>query len=135
MARFARKNLQVQGMKEAVTCSICQELFTDARALTCNHCFCLRCLQNLQKTAYIMPCPMCRSETVPAARELCRLLPNRAANDMVSLLFRHKNTEGKTVFWSRLQERLLLRLQDELLLLCFCVFFVAFFVLFCLNCD
>jgi len=84
-------NLPLRGMEDVVTCSICQELYTDARTLTCEHCFCMKCLLSYQTSIVIKPCPMCREETVPAARELHRLPSNKAVNEMVGLIVRHRS--------------------------------------------
>ena len=87
---MAATDLHLQGMEDIITCSICQELFTDARSLTCKHCFCYQCLIEFQTTFTRKPCPLCREETVPAARELRRLPVNKAVNDMVGLVMKHK---------------------------------------------
>lgn len=90
---MAKPDLHLQGMEDIITCSICQELFTDARTLSCKHCFCLACLQDFQTTIVNKPCPLCREETVPPARELHRLPVNRAVNDMVGLIMKHKGED------------------------------------------
>ena len=91
-------DLHVKGMEEIVTCSICTDLFTDARTLSCQHCFCLSCLKDFQTTPVIKPCPICRKDTVPAVRELHRLPANRAVNEMVGLVVQHKGKEDMYSF-------------------------------------
>ena len=81
---MASTDRHLQGMEDIITCSICQELYTDARELKCKHCFCLACLRDFQTTVVNKPCPMCREDTVPPARELHRLPANQAVNDMVN---------------------------------------------------
>lgn len=87
---MAANNLQMRGMEDTLTCGICCEMFTDARTLPCQHCFCMACLRDYQTTVVIKPCPLCKEDCVPAARELHRLPPNKVANDMVGLLIKHK---------------------------------------------
>ncbi|XP_067935728.1 uncharacterized protein [Watersipora subatra] len=89
MLKMASAN-QIKEMEDVITCSICCELFTDARNLTCQHCFCLACLKDFQTTPFIKACPICREESVPPARELNRLPPNRAINDMVGVLMKRR---------------------------------------------
>lgn len=83
---MAASNLQLKGMQDLATCGICLELFTDARTLSCSHCFCLNCLLALQNSEKIKACPTCRRKTVSARSVLHRLENNKPANDLVAFL-------------------------------------------------
>ena len=43
-------------------CSICMETFDDPRVLTCQHVFCLKCLEALCKSLKVATCPICRTD-------------------------------------------------------------------------
>ncbi|KAK7087230.1 tripartite motif-containing protein 2-like [Littorina saxatilis] len=54
--------------REALTCSLCLEIYTSPKLLPCSHSFCVKCLQDL--TTHLksgsFPCPQCREQvTVP----------------------------------------------------------------------
>ena len=62
----------VEKIAEQLTCSICLELFKNAKALPCQHSFCLECIQQLpldkREDKYYIACPSCRHPTeVPEA--------------------------------------------------------------------
>ena len=91
-------DLHVKEMEEIVTCRICSNFFSDARTLSCQHCFCLSCLINFQTTPFIKPCPICKEDTVPAVHELHRLPANRAVNDMVAVVVQRRGKKNMYSF-------------------------------------
>ena len=55
----------LHNLHEEVSCSVCQETFTDPKVLPCLHSFCLHCLNELQRTSGRVgqiSCPECRGE-------------------------------------------------------------------------
>ncbi|XP_070206011.1 tripartite motif-containing protein 54-like [Littorina saxatilis] len=54
--------------REALTCSLCLEIYTSPKLLPCSHSFCVKCLQDLTThlKSKTFPCPQCREQvTVP----------------------------------------------------------------------
>ncbi|XP_070206012.1 tripartite motif-containing protein 3-like [Littorina saxatilis] len=54
--------------REALSCSLCLEIFTSPKLLPCSHSFCVKCLQDLTThlKSKTFPCPQCREQvTVP----------------------------------------------------------------------
>ena len=54
---------------DAITCSICMEIYTDPRALPCLHTFCYTCLNNIIENTTLgygkkLPCPLCKEKHV-----------------------------------------------------------------------
>jgi len=77
-------------IKEAITCGICIQLYTDPRRLTCGHSYCLICLQQFQKsTSRQKECPVCRATTIPSKNDLENLPSNKLATDLVKLVQTH----------------------------------------------
>ena len=54
-------------IEDYLTCTICQDTYTDPKILNCNHVFCRRCLINLLSLSdsdqEYLKCPSCREET------------------------------------------------------------------------
>lgn len=78
--------IQLEDVKQTVTCGICLQLFTDPRSLSCSHSYCLVCLQHLQKGSSAKECPVCRASSIPPRRELESLTANKLAADLVKLV-------------------------------------------------
>ena len=53
-------------LEELLTCSVCQDSFTNPRILPCHHSFCQDCLervpQNKKNEVYYLSCPVCRND-------------------------------------------------------------------------
>ena len=90
--------IQLEDIKQSVTCGICLQLYTDPRVLTCNHTYCLTCLQGFQKSSSNKKnCPQCRDKSIPIKQELIELPANNLANQLVELVHQHEpDTRGKT---------------------------------------
>ena len=90
--------IQLEDIKQSVTCGICLQLYTEPRVLTCNHTYCLTCLQGFQKSASNKKnCPQCRDKSIPIKQELIELPANNLANQLVELVHQHEpDTRGKT---------------------------------------
>ena len=87
---------EMEDCKEAVTCAICLEVFSDARTLTCSHTFCLRCLFKYQTSELIQrECPSCRQNTVPKRSSLYCLPQNNFVNIIAQVIHCF---EGPVVF-------------------------------------
>ena len=51
-----------QRIKKQVTCSLCGNLFTDPKTISCMHTFCMVCLENsMDKYSGILSCPLCQA--------------------------------------------------------------------------
>ena len=54
-----------QQIEEEITCSICEDLFTDPKTIPCLHTFCKQCIEKSiesnKKKASIVCCPLCRT--------------------------------------------------------------------------
>lgn len=53
-----------ESLNDILECSVCKDVFEDARMLPCIHSFCLKCLKEMLSrcTENVITCPMCRSE-------------------------------------------------------------------------
>ena len=89
--------IQLDDIKQTVTCGICLQLFSDPRALTCGHTYCLICLQGFQKSSNKKKnCPVCRENTIPTKGDLHSLPENELARQLVILVHTHEpETKGK----------------------------------------
>lgn len=82
---------ELEESRETVTCSVCVELFRDARILNCSHSFCLHCLIGCQAQAgqdgmTETACPVCRELTVPPTADIPLLPSNVFANKVSDLI-------------------------------------------------
>jgi len=71
---------------EIALCSICTEVFTNPRLLTCRHTFCLNCLQRCaegRRCGNSIACPICRQESVIPAGGMVNLERNRDMERLV----------------------------------------------------
>jgi len=71
---------------EIALCSICTEVFTDPRLLTCRHTFCLECLEKYAEEKHsgqTVACPVCRQTSVIPAGGMVNLERNRDMDRLV----------------------------------------------------
>ena len=77
-------------LREEVTCSVCSDLFTDPKYLSCLHNFCLKCLQQWYETCGggdAVRCPQCQTQsTVPASGNLRDLPTSSRLNGLIDVL-------------------------------------------------
>ena len=59
-----------------LTCSICQDTYSDPRILPCLHSFCKGCLSKLASISTSIKCPLCRNEHTLSLKGVDELLPN-----------------------------------------------------------
>ena len=78
--------IQLDDVRQTVTCGICLQLLSDPRGLTCGHTYCLPCLKGFQTSSSRKECPICRATTVPANSSLTGLPVNKLAVDLVKLV-------------------------------------------------
>ena len=88
---FSRMSRELEESRETVTCSVCVELFNDARILNCSHSFCMHCLIGCQAQAgqdgvTEIACPVCREVTVPPLADIPLLPVNVFANKVANLI-------------------------------------------------
>jgi len=87
---------QITGeFSEIALCSICTEVFTDPRLLSCRHTFCLHCLQRCaagKRHGDAVACPMCRQESVIPSGGMVNLERNR---DMERLVETSRRVESR----------------------------------------
>ncbi|XP_067942161.1 uncharacterized protein [Watersipora subatra] len=80
------QHIQLEDVKQSITCGICLQLVSDPRALTCGHTYCLPCLKGFQGSTERAECPLCRTMTVPGKQDLDLLPVNKLASDLVKLV-------------------------------------------------
>ena len=77
-------------LREEVSCSVCSDLFTDPKHLSCLHSFCLKCLQQWYETCgggESIKCPKCQTfSRVPANGELKDLPTSFYLNGLIDVL-------------------------------------------------
>lgn len=85
----AGSGVNVDDVKEAVTCGICLQIYNDPRYLRCAHTFCLKCLHEYQTTATWKECPVCRMDCIPCHNDLEKLPVNQLAINLIGLVKLH----------------------------------------------
>ena len=77
-------------LREEVSCSVCSDLFTDPKHLSCLHSFCLKCLQQWYETCGggdAIKCPKCQTfSRVPPNGELKDLPTSFYLNGLIDVL-------------------------------------------------
>ena len=77
-------------LREEVSCSVCSDLFTDPKHLSCLHSFCLRCLKGWYETCGggdAIRCPKCQTlSQVPASGDLKDLPTSFYLNGLIDVL-------------------------------------------------
>lgn len=77
--RHQNKRLQSRWLKACLdpqefTCSICLELMIHPINLECGHSFCLRCMENLNKTEMRYRCALCRANDTKEFYEVDKIV-------------------------------------------------------------
>ena len=77
-------------LREEVSCSVCSDLFTDPKHLSCLHSFCLKCLDRWYETCgggQAIKCPKCQTLSgVPASGDLKDLPTSFYLNGLIDVL-------------------------------------------------
>ena len=77
-------------LREEVSCSVCSDIFTDPKHLSCLHSFCLKCLQQWYETCgggEAIKCPKCQTfSQVPASGDLKDLPTSFYLNGLIDVL-------------------------------------------------
>ena len=77
-------------LREEVSCSVCSDLFTDPKHLSCLHSFCLKCLKEWHETCDggdAIRCPKCQTfSQVPASGDLKDLPTSFYLNGLIDVL-------------------------------------------------
>ena len=77
-------------LREEVSCSVCSDLFTDPKHLSCLHSFCLKCLKRWHETGGggdAIRCPKCQTfSQVPASGDLKDLPTSFYLNGLIDVL-------------------------------------------------
>ena len=77
-------------LREEVSCSVCSDIFTDPKHLSCLHSFCLKCLQQWYETCgggEAIKCPKCQTfSRVPPNGELKDLPTSFYLNGLIDVL-------------------------------------------------
>ena len=77
-------------LREEVSCSVCSDLFTDPKHLSCLHSFCLKCLKGWYETCgggEVIRCPKCQTfSQVPASGDLKDLPTSFYLNGLIDVL-------------------------------------------------
>ena len=77
-------------LREEVSCSVCSDIFTDPKHLSCLHSFCLKCLQQWYETCgggEAVKCPKCQTfSQVPASGDLKDLPTSFYLNGLIDVL-------------------------------------------------
>ena len=77
-------------LREEVSCSVCSDLFTDPKHLSCLHSFCLKCLNRWYETrggGDAIKCPKCQTlSKVPASGDLKDLPTSFYLNGLIDVL-------------------------------------------------
>ena len=77
-------------LREEVSCSVCSDLFTDPKHLSCLHSFCLKCLKGWYETCGggdTIKCPKCQTlSRVPASGDLKDLPTSFYLNGLIDVL-------------------------------------------------
>ena len=77
-------------LRDKVSCSVCSDIFTDPKQLSCLHSFCLNCLNQWYRTCgggRTVKCPKCRTlSRVPASGDLKDLPTSFYLNGLIDVL-------------------------------------------------
>ena len=77
-------------LREEVSCSVCSDLFTDPKHLSCLHSFCLKCLKRWYETCgggQAIKCPKCQAlSRIPASGHLKDLPTSFYINGLIDVL-------------------------------------------------
>ena len=77
-------------LREEVSCSVCSDLFTDPKHLSCLHSFCLKCLKRWYETCgggQAIKCPKCQTlSKIPASGDVKDLPTSFYLNGLIDVL-------------------------------------------------
>ena len=77
-------------LREEVSCSVCSDLFTDPKHLSCLHSFCLKCIKRWYETCgggEAIKCPKCQTlSKIPASGDLKDLPTSFYLNGLIDVL-------------------------------------------------
>ena len=77
-------------LREEVSCSVCSDLFTDPKHLSCLHSFCLKCLKRWHETCgggEAIKCPKCQTlSRIPASSDLKELPTSFYLDGLIDVL-------------------------------------------------
>ena len=80
----------LKNLRDEVSCPVCQNIFKDPRHLSCQHSFCLECLQNWHRASgggNAITCPKCRTlSTIPTSYNLKDLPKSFYLNGFIDML-------------------------------------------------
>ncbi|XP_065888057.1 E3 ubiquitin-protein ligase TRIM71-like [Dysidea avara] len=79
-------------IEEEITCSICEDFFTDPKTIPCLHTFCKQCIESNKNTAIDVCCPLCRTQLPPDG--MARIPTNFAINRWVQIFKRKESGQG-----------------------------------------
>ena len=89
-------------LREEVSCSVCSDIFTDPKHLSCLHSFCLKCLVRWYETrggGEAIKCPKCQTlSRIPASGDLILLKESYLRYSSISLVSA-KNEDLPTSFY------------------------------------
>ena len=109
-------------LEDQLTCSICQDTFTDPRLLQCSHIYCRDCLTGLTgRNTQSLTCPNCRKvTTLPAGVE--GLQAAFYTNNFLDILSEHKKMKLDVLYCPQHEDRELelycKECKDRICLLC-----------------
>ena len=87
-----------QQIEKEITCSICGDLFTDPKTISCLHTFCKQCIEKSiesnKRMASIVCCPLCRT---PLAREDISSVPTNFTINRLVEIFGKRKEAGKSL--------------------------------------
>ena len=108
-----------QQIEEEITCSICRDLFTDPKTISCLHTFCKQCIEKSvesnKKMASIICCPLCR--TPLPTEDISSVPTNFTINRLVEIFGKRKEV-GKSI---ALKEIICSNCEDGLPAITWCV--------------
>ena len=85
-------------IEEEITCSICGDLFTDPKTISCLHTFCKQCIEKSiesnKRIASIVCCPLCRT---PLARENISSVPTKFTINRLVEIFGKRKEAGMSL--------------------------------------
>ena len=91
----------LKNLKEQVTCSICLDIFTDPKTITCLHTFCCECIKKhalISQRNGKFRCPECQAEVgLPEANLFDKLPTSFHHNRLLSLLAVRQSGDGNEI--------------------------------------
>ena len=95
-------------IEEEITCSICGDLFTDPKTISCLHTFCKQCIERSiesnKRMASIICCPLCRT---PLPTEDISSVPTNFTINRLVEIFGKRKEAGKSLAPTELTRELM----------------------------